>query len=115
MANLLSYKDCLLYLRGLYYVLLNKLLDGFRDFYSIESNNLFPKQLIQDEIYANLSQTQKEYLKEQDFYRTASEFKKICDDYNNKFQTSITSVDLNMHEYEYVEDFCTTILIYICP
>lgn len=101
---MLSHKDCIFYLRALYYLFLNRFLDSFKDFYSIESLNLFPKQLIQDEIYPVLSPNQKEYLKEQDFYKKSSQYKKIYEEHNNKFLASLTSVDLISNEYDIIED-----------
>jgi len=76
-SNLISHKDSLLYLGGIFYFSTSKLIESFRDFYSIEIKELFPSKLIANEIYPSLTLAQKELIKDQDFYKIAPEYKQI--------------------------------------
>lgn len=101
----MSYKDSLLYLKGLFNLHLNHTAEAFKDFYSIESNTIFPKQLIQDEIYPVLTHVQKICIETQDYYKTAPEYRKIYQEPSNaKILTSLNSVDLITSEYDMIED-----------
>ena len=78
-SNLLDYKDCLHYLRGLFLFCIGQINESFQDFYKIESRELFPKQLLTDEIWASLNYMEKESILEEDFYKHALDYKKMED------------------------------------
>ncbi len=82
---------------------LNKLKEAFADFYSIESNDLFPKKLIMDEIYPSLTVLQKELIRAQEFYQNASEYRRIRENYA-PLLVSICSIDILESEYESLAD-----------
>lgn len=103
---MLSYKDCLLYLRGLFHVSMGHINEAFKDFYSIESNTLFPKQLIQDEIFPTLTHVQKVCIQTHELYKTANEYRKINEHHGTKIFTSLSSIDLLASEYDMIEDSC---------
>lgn len=71
------YSSALLFLRGLYYLAINNILDGFKDFYAIELKELFPRRLIIDEILPMLTNEQKDSIQMQHFYKTAADHKRI--------------------------------------
>ncbi len=100
------YKDCLLYLRGLYSWSIHKWIDGLRDFYSIVTDDLFPKDLLWNEIYPTMNQLQIERFKETDFYKSASEFRKIVADKSHLHASfnAMTSFELLEQEYESLAD-----------
>ncbi len=77
------YSSALLYLRGIYYLTVNNILDGFKDFYSIELKELFPRRLIIDEILPMLTNEQKDLIQMQHFYKTASDHKRISNIMNS--------------------------------
>ena len=54
-SNLLAYQDCLLYLRALFYFSTGKIKESFEDFYSIDSKEIFPINLIEDEIWSSMN------------------------------------------------------------
>lgn len=92
------------YLRGLFYLSISKVKEGFADFYSIELNELFPKNLINDEIVPSLTQIQKDYLNEQSFYKNSSEYKHISYSPTNNFIMHLTSMEILEEEFVKFED-----------
>ncbi len=107
LSNLLAYKDCLLYLRALFHLSTGKIKEAFKDFYSIDSNEVFPKTFITEELWVSLSFAQKESIKADDFYRNSLEYKKISDE-SNKFAhlTHQTSLECIEEEYEILDNLC---------
>jgi hypothetical protein len=87
-----------------------------KDFYSIESNDLFPKKLLSEEIFPMLATQHKDQLKEQSFYKNASEFRKIVDEKNENshlhMSFNATSVELLESEYEILADMGVLIFFY---
>lgn len=93
----------------MYNLHLHHIPEAFKDFYSIESNTLFPKQLIQDEIYPTLTHVQKVCIETQEFYKSAPESRRIYQDHSNSnsmILSSINSMDLTMSEFELIDDLC---------
>ena len=72
---------------------MNKLVDSFKDFYSIESKEIFPKQLIVEQIWPSLSLLQKESIRDKPFYRNSNEYKKLNDNMGYMFQTTCSQMD----------------------
>ncbi len=105
------YRDCLLYLRGLYYLSITNWIDGLRDFYAIVSNDLFPRSLLCNEIFPAMSGAQKEQLKEQGFYRSAPELRRIVEDNHEGSHLHVSfngnSFELLETEYESLADLGT--------
>lgn len=83
---------------------ISKVKEGFADFYSIELNELFPKNLINDEIVPTLTQIQKDYLNEQSFYKNSSEYKHISYSPTNNFIMHLTSMEILEEEFVKFED-----------
>ncbi|RNA08615.1 DENN domain-containing 3-like, partial [Brachionus plicatilis] len=106
-TNILFHKDSILYLRGLYFILINQHIDGFRDFFQIDSKNLFPKELIKENILPFLPISQIEKIKSQDYYISSEDFKKFDDDNENEnnsaFGNSINSLD-TFEDIEFLND-----------
>ena len=103
----MAYKDCLLYLRALFYLGTGKVKEAFKDFYSIDSNEVFPKAFITEELWVSLSFAQKESIKAEDFYKNSLEYKKISDE-SNKFAhlTHQTSLERIEEEYDILDNLC---------
>jgi hypothetical protein len=53
-SNLLAYQDCLLYLRALFFFSTGKAKESFKDFYAIDSKDIFPIRLIEEEIWPSV-------------------------------------------------------------
>lgn len=83
-------------------MLIGKAVEAFSDFYSIESNNVFPKELLQTEVYPNLTSVQKKLLKMQDFFVTAVEYRKICE--VDEVTFFLNSLEREMDDFEIIED-----------
>ena len=81
---------------------MNKIKEGFNDFYSIEFNNFFPKSLITDEILPTFNDTQKDIIVDQLFYKNASDFKKVIK--MSQRSVSIISTIIDEDEYENFQD-----------
>lgn len=84
---------------------INQIKEGFKDFYSIESCELFPKNLIIDEIWPSLSVPQQDRIRRQTFYQFSAESKKI-EQSENQGLVSLSSIDLLMDQYECLQDLC---------
>lgn len=71
-------------------------MDGFRDFYSIELKELFPRRLIIEEVLPMLTNEQKDSIQMEQFYKTASDHKRISNIMNNHitFINSKFSIDI---------------------
>ena len=95
--------DCLLYLRGLFYFVCSKTVESFKDFFSIASKEIFPKDLIAKEIWQSLSQEQRDMIKQETFYKESADFKKISDVTK---KTSLNKLKLIDEEFENMEDLC---------
>ena len=67
----------------------------------IESNELFPKNLLVDEIAPQLSVLQIEMIKEQNFYKSSSDYRKIAD---KEKHLSLSSIDILENEFEILDD-----------
>lgn len=81
---------------------MNKIKEGFNDFYSIEFNNFFPKSLITDEILPTFNDTQKDTIVDQLFYKNCSDFKKVIK--MSQRSVSIISTIIDEDEYENFQD-----------
>jgi hypothetical protein len=105
-SNLISHRDSLLYLRGIFHFSINKLIESFRDFYSIEIKELFPGKLIANEIYPSLSLAQKELIKDQDFYKNAQEYKQISNTFKRMPFIPTMSMEMIDEDFENLSDLC---------
>ncbi len=106
-SNLLAYQDCLLYLRALFYFSTGKIKESFEDFYSIDSKEIFPINLIEDEIWSSLSPSQKEMIKEEKFYKNSFEYKKIAQTIGKKNTlVNQNSIEELQKSYVDLEDLC---------
>jgi hypothetical protein len=83
--------DSLRYLRGLLYLSIGKIVDALGDLYTIENSQLFPMVLLKDKIFPSLTETQKELIFEQPFYKEASECRLL--DKNDSIDTFHSSID----------------------
>ena len=83
-------------------VLVNKIREGFSDFYAIEFNNLFPRSLIIDEILPSLNAIQKDSIRDQQFYKNCPEFKKLIK--MSQRMMSVCSMNMIEEEYENLQD-----------
>jgi hypothetical protein len=75
---------------------LGKQKEGLADLYAIETAEIFPKDLLQNIIIPTLTIAQKEHLFEQNFYISATGYKKF--ESSNTFLQSM-SVDMSQDEY----------------
>ena len=110
-SNLISHKDSLLYLRGIFYFSTGKLIESFRDFYSIEIKELFPSKLIANEIYPSLSLAQKELIKDQDFYKNAQEYKQLANTLKRVPFFPTMSMEMIEEDFENLSDLCNLLFI----
>jgi hypothetical protein len=108
---LISHKDSLLYLRGIFYFSTGKLIESFRDFYSIEIKELFPSKLIANEIYPSLSLAQKELIKDQDFYKNAQEYKQLANTLKRVPFFPTMSMEMIEEDFENLSDLCNLLFI----
>lgn len=82
--------------------MINNLAEGFKDFYSIGSDNLFPKSLIVDEIYPNLTSAQKDIIKNNKFYFESPEYRRLDEEHYDELMCSISSMDINDDPMDFI-------------
>lgn len=79
------------------------LLEGAIDLYKIESNEIFPKQTLIDEIIPTLNASQRDVLFSQPFYKSAPDYRKIVREEKNQFLSFSSSIDLIEKEYDHLD------------
>ena len=89
---------------------MNKVIDGFAEFYMIEFNQLFPRTLLIDEILPTLNALQKDNLREQPFYKNCPDFKKLIK--MSQRVMSICPMNMIEEEYENLQDLSKNIYLF---
>jgi hypothetical protein len=91
---------------------LDQPIDAFADLYSIQSKDLFPRQLLLDEVWPSLYFIQRDLITESAFYKNSKDPIRQLDDSNTtatktkfpQFMHQNLSCDLLMEDYELCED-----------
>ncbi len=103
------------YLRALFYYSNGKLKESFKDFFLIDSKDLFPKQLINYELWPSLNIMQKETIKEQEFYKNCLEYKRIEDEEQTKKFSHLchqtNSLENINEDTEFSENLCKFLIV----
>ncbi len=96
------------------YLCLDQPINAFADLYSIESKDLFPRQLLLDEVWPSLYFIQRDLITESAFYKNSTDPIRQLEDSNTtttatktkfpQFMHQNLSCDLLMEEYELCED-----------